>query len=253
MFEFIAIKDEGYGDINPVQFGFEDCEKSHSYGPAARYHWLIHYVVSGKGRFVKDGTEYDVEEGEMFVISPWEITYYQADSQNPWSYIWVGFTSKSELPVKLDPVIRCPEAFSVFTSMKKCREKSGGRSAWICAKIWELFSLLQEGQPVGHNYVQDAIEIMKVQYSNPLTIEQIASELGLDRTYFSSLFKKEIGVSPKQYLMNYRMTEAVRLMTERGESVAVAACSVGYPDVYNFSKMFKRHFGLSPREYVKSL
>ena len=44
MFEFIAIKDEGYGDINPVQFGFEDCEKSHSYGPAARYHWLIHYV-----------------------------------------------------------------------------------------------------------------------------------------------------------------------------------------------------------------
>lgn len=251
MFDFIPVKDEGFDGVNPVQFGFETCKKSHDYGPATRYHWLIHYIVSGSGIFVRDSKEYVVNEGEMFVIPPWEITYYKADSRNPWSYIWIGFTSKKELPVKLEPVIRCPEALTIFTAMKKCQEKSGGRSAWLCAKIWELFSILQEGKNERRDYIQDAVEIIRLQYANPITAGQIAAELGLERTYFSSLFKKKTGISPKQYLLNYRMNMALKLLTERGESVTVAAYSSGYTDVYNFSKMFKRHFGLSPREYVK--
>ena len=51
----IIIKDEGFSDLNPLQFGYESCNKSHFFGPAVRTYWLIHFVVSGSGIFkIKD-------------------------------------------------------------------------------------------------------------------------------------------------------------------------------------------------------
>ena len=49
---------KGYTDINPLQFGFQKCPPSHTWGPHIREYYLIHYVVSGKGRFMKKGFEH---------------------------------------------------------------------------------------------------------------------------------------------------------------------------------------------------
>ena len=84
-----------------------------------------------------------------------------------------------------------------------------------------------------------------------ITIEKIAARLGLDHSYFSSLFRKEMGVSPKHYLLNYRMNVALSLMRKNNISVSVAAYSVGYTDICNFSKMFRKTFGMSPVKYVQ--
>ena len=83
----------------------------------------------------------------------------------------------------------------------------------------------------------------------PLTIEEIAHRLNIDRTYLYTLFKKKTGLSPKEYLINYRLDTAASLMTERDKNISTAAYSVGYTDIFNFSKMFKRKFGVSPKEY----
>ena len=84
---------------------------------------------------------------------------------------------------------------------------------------------------------------------NGITVEEIAKKLNLDRTYFSTLFKRKTGVSPKQYLLDYRMSIAASLILKNDITVSVAAYSVGYSDIFTFSKMFKKHFGVSPKEY----
>ena len=84
-----------------------------------------------------------------------------------------------------------------------------------------------------------------------ITISELAQRLNLDRTYFSVIFKEKIGISPKQYLLNYRMNTAASLIAQGNISISVAAYSVGYSDLYVFSKMFKRHFGVSPTAYMK--
>lgn len=247
----IIITDEKYHGLNPVIFGYEDCERAHAFGPAVRRFWLIHFVVSGFGTYRIGNREYAVGPGEMFVIPPFEETFYAADGENPWHYIWIGFTCDGDLPAKLSDTVFCPKALGIFNEMKNCAHMSGGRSAFLSARLWELFSLLLEKDRKQKDYVEDALDCIHSEYMNDITVEQIARRLNLERTYFSAVFKKRMGVSPKQYLINYRMSIAASLMTDNNTSVSIAACSVGYPDIFSFSKMFKRHFGISPGEYVK--
>lgn len=234
-----------------MQLGYENCKRSHFYGPATRTHWLIHFIESGFGIFRIGNKEYSVGPGEMFVIPPYVETYYEADKTKPWSYVWIGFTTEKELPLELPDVIHCPKALRIFNSMKSASDLENGRSAFLSSKLWELFSVLLENEKHSTSYVDRALDCIHSEYMYDLTIEKLAARLVIDHSYFSAIFKRKMGVSPKQYLFNYRMNAAVSLMLEKGTSVSVAAYSVGYTDVCNFSKMFKRHFGISPREYIK--
>lgn len=250
MRHYVIVSDENYKGLNPVIFGYESCKKSHSFGPAVRAYWLMHFVESGFGYYKIGDREYKVGPGEIFVIPPYEETFYQADSEKPWNYIWIGFTS-SKLPLKLDDIIHIPEALTIFNAMKTCEEFTNGRSAFLSARLWDLFSLLLRNRKNSENYIEKALNCMHAEYMNGITVEEIAERLNLDRTYLSTLFKKKIGLSPKQYLLNYKMSIASTLLLDMHKSVSVTACSVGYNDIFTFSKMFKRHFGLSPLDYVK--
>lgn len=246
------IIDRHYGGFNPVQFGDQKCSPGHSYGPAVRPYWLLHYIVKGSGIFERDGVTHHVKSGDIFVIPPYMETYYQADDKHPWEYIWVGFTTKETLPPAFSkPIIRYPGIGTLFEDMMRCYRMENGQSAFLSSRIWELVSILLEQETLHIDYVQKALNCMHTEYMNGITVAEVADRLNLDRSYFSTLFKKQQGISPQQYLLRLRMTRAAELMTVYGERPSVAGMSVGYSDLYNFSKMFKLHFGVSPREYQK--
>ncbi len=242
------IINKNYKTVNPVLFGYESCEKNHAYGPATRMYWLFHYVVSGKGAFQIGNRQYELSGGMMFVIPPFVQTYYKADGDEPWEYIWVGFTG--EPPLEMQDTYHIPQAIRIFEHMKASRTFREGKTEFVLAKLWELFSLLMEESDDCPDPIDAAISLIHAEYMSALTVHQIANRICLDRTYFSSLFHQRMGVSPKQYLMNYRMEQAMFFL-RHGYSITVTAYSVGYQDVYTFSKMFKRHFGKSPSHYRK--
>lgn len=245
------IIDHHFQGLNPMQFGHEDCKPSHDYGPAVRTHWLLHYVVSGFGKFTREGVTYDIGPGQIFVIPPYLETYYQADDKRPWKYIWIGFTAKEVPEVFLEPVITCPNAGSVFHEMMSCGKMKNGRSAFLSSCLWKLVSVLLEHDEVRQDYVDEALNFMHSDYANGITIQKIADSLGLNRKYFCSIFSKRVGVSPSEYLIQLRLNRAAELMTVYYESPTTAAMSVGYDDLYHFSKIFKKYFGVSPRNYCR--
>ncbi len=245
----VLISYEGYKGLNPMQFGYQDCEPRHSYGPAVRTHWLLHFVVSGFGYFTIKNKTYKISPGEIFVIPPYIETYYEADKEHPWHCIWIGLTADGALPIPLAEKLRCPEALSVFNDMKNCTEFSAGRSAFLCARLWDLFALFAGRETPREDYIKKALDCIHSEYMNHITVKEIADRLNFDRTYFSVLFKKTVGISPKQYLSDFRLNTAAALLAKQKVTVSVAAMSVGYSDIYTFSKMFKQHFGVSPKEY----
>lgn len=230
----------------PVIFGYQDTPSSHYFGPTVRTHWLIHYIVAGKGIFRIDGTTYSVTEGMMFVIPPYVEAFYQADEEQPWSYMWIGFNCSGDLPVKLEPVVLCPNAGHIFHSMKKCSEYKNGRTFFLCGKLWDLFALIAESDITQKDLIGQSVQIIHAEYMTNLSIQGLADRLSLDRSYFSSIFRRRMGMSPGRYLLKYRMECAMELLQKYKCSVTVTANSVGYGDVYTFSKMFKRYYGFSP-------
>ena len=93
-------------DINPRICGVEACAPGHSFGPAVREYFLLHYVVRGKGIFRRGKREYTLQAGEIFVIRPGEVTYYEADMRDPWEYMWAGFDCAPPFAALLEHALR---------------------------------------------------------------------------------------------------------------------------------------------------
>ena len=250
----ILIVDNHYKGLNPMLLGYEDCEAGHYFGPSVRTYWLLHYVVSGRGIFEREGRVHKLKAGDIFVIPPYLKTFYKADEKEPWRYIWVGFTADMTLPeILARPVINLSGIEFVFKDMLSCENLENGRTEYLCAKLWELMSLmLEEKEEPQADYVKKAKNIMRAEYIRGITVSQVAEALNLDRSYFSTLFKSKTGVSPQKYLIDLRLRRAAELMALHDESPTVAAFSVGYNDIYQFSKIFKKHFGVSPKVYKRN-
>ena len=236
-------------DIRPVWYGYEACKPCHHSGLGDREYWLIHYIISGKGFFRVKGRKYELSASWIFIISPNDNVYYEADEEDPWVYTWIAFDADVPLPFPQEDVFYLPEASSVFTEMKLSKKMINGKEAFLCAKIWELFSLIMEGSNDSMDHIEKALRILHAEYMTNITIAQIAERLHLDKTYFSHAFKKKMAISPKQYLTKLRMEQAVGLMEQHRYSVTEAALAVGYENIYIFSKMFKRYYGVSPTNF----
>lgn len=160
--------DQHYKDFSPMQFGSETCDPGHFFGPSVRTHWLLHYVVYGFGRFERDSISYPVKPGDIFVIPPYEKTYYEADQKKPWRYIWIGFTTDQSVPEQLlKPIIHCPSAGKIFEEMLQCEKMGNGRTAFLCAKLWEFFSILLDNAKSDTDYVQKAINCIYQWHHDP--------------------------------------------------------------------------------------
>ncbi|SKA92881.1 AraC-type DNA-binding protein [Caloramator quimbayensis] len=260
----VLLINRNFSDINPLIFGWEDCEKNHSFGPAIREYYLIHYIVSGKGKFIVDNKEYKLSKGWMFLIRPDITTYYVADSYEPWSYIWIGFDGGNVLNLinhtglLNNDVLYCPDVESVFIDMKQSKESLDYAEILLCSKIYEMFYKLYNINNKSINmdnpsiYVKRAKDYIKAKYMNDISINEISNMLGIDRRYFYRIFKNITGKSPQDYIIATRLEKAIQLLLNSSYSISEISQNVGYNDVYNFSKLFKKKYGVSPLNYRKN-
>ncbi len=257
----ISILNQEFQDLNPLTCGWEDCAPGHSYGPAAREYYLVHYILAGKGCFERNGVRHDLGGGSLFLIRPEELTFYKADDKDPWRYVWVGFIGSrvasllaGSLLQDNRPTATAPYLSRIFEEIRTEIERQQAPEIFLCGKLYELFALLQGGPAArtdSAGYVRRAADYMKANYARPVSIDSVAGLIGIDRRYLGRIFAAATGQTPKQYLINLRLERAAFYLAGRNYTVSDAARSVGYEDVFNFSKMFKRRFGVAPQAYRK--
>ena len=98
-------------------------------------------------------------------------------------------------------------------------------------------------------YVDQAIDYIRRNYKSNVKINDIASYIGIDRSYLTHIFKSVTNVSPQEYLLRYRMEQAEVLLTQTDKKIGEIAWCVGYSDSLAFSRMFRKYKGVSPTEF----
>ncbi len=250
MIEDIPLTNSGFSDLNPLILGRENCEGGHSFGPAIREHVLIHYVIKGNGILYKNGNQYPVKKGELFIILPGEVTTYTADKEKPWDYIWVGFNGRlAEQFMSLNPPVQ-PFPDNTFFEMMDCKTLHNTKEAFIASRLFSIYCILFEKGTKSNNYEKTVCDYIRSNYMSKICIEDLANSIGLDRRYLSRVFKQKTGITIQQYLIKTRMEHAAALLNS-DFPIAQTAAMCGYEDPFLFSRMFKKYFGVSPSHFQK--
>jgi two-component system response regulator YesN len=97
--------------------------------------------------------------------------------------------------------------------------------------------------------VREAMQYIKKNCTQPLTLERVANQVHLNSSYFSTIFKKETGQNFSDYLTGCRMIEAKRLLRDSGLSISNICSAVGYIDNKHFSRIFTKLVGIKPSSY----
>ncbi len=247
--------------------GLSKCEPLHSFGPAVRPDYIIHYILKGKGRYHTEEAQYSLEAGQGFLIEPNVLTFYQADKEEPWEYLWVGFNGSNVKEYLRDIGLNSGQLIfrssygarlkSVVLDMLRDTTSSITNQYERQSLLYSFFAVLSKNSHIsvrreenGENiHIRRAAEFVRNNYFNSIRITDIAKYVCVDRTYLYELFRRHLQVSPKEYLTNYRLTRAAELLTLTELNLAEIALSCGYQNAYSFGKAFKAKRGITPAKY----
>ena len=90
---------------------------------------------------------------------------------------------------------------------------------------------------------------MNLNFSQKITLAQLAQKVNLSEVYLSKTFKKEVGMTISQYISHLRCARAAEMLRESDASIQEISNYVGYPDNNYFVKVFKAQYGVTPSEY----
>ena len=247
--------------------GCQQCPPGYGWGPGVRNHFLLHHVLSGKGTYTIGDKQYKLSAGDTFLIYPDTTIHYCADGDDPWEYLWVGFSGMDAKGYMERTDFTPEEPVFYGRDSEPLRERMEavyacyGTQTWeqleMTARLYGLLSYLvqtawRQGRAGGEtpDCAQLAAEYIINHYEEPLTVEGLAAYASVSHSSLYRRFVKRFQISPKRFLLEYRIERACAMLTGTGCSIQEISNSVGFDDPFYFSRAFKDVKGVSPRQYA---
>ena len=242
----------------------ENLQPGIRFGPVIRDIYIVECCTAGFGSVIINGNEFPIKKGDCYFLFPGDTIIHTADETYPREGVWcamdglgigavlrkAGITSTSPF-ANPDAFCEITDAVNKIVDMRE--ENDGGADLRRASLVYAVLgALMKHTSAISDKniWVKRAVGIMETNYHESITVEDIASQTGLDRSYFSTLFKEQTGKTPHAYLTSLRIKKACTLMEQEDLSVSEAAQSVGL-DPRNFARLFKKETGKTPKEYMK--
>lgn len=228
------------------------------------YHYL--HTQKGCGSMEVHGQTYILNEGEGILIAPFVRHSYSSISEE-WVTSFFTFTGtiESTIPKILDnrQVIftEKEQGTAIDSLISKIMEKykhppvdakslsiDSYRLLMFFVNGFHTRDLLNE--PLYQRYIAPVLKEIETNYARELTIQHLSSKVFVTPQYLSRLFRRFLGVSPYEYLTNYRMNKAKELLlTKPGMEIQAISHQAGFSDTSHFIAMFKKTTGYTPLEF----
>ena len=131
---------------------------------------------------------------------------------------------------------------TMFFSTAEQAVREGFRPCKLCRPDIEIFNPAFE-------LVKAATELLCNNYQQPITLPEVAKQLGVSSAHLARLFKIHLGLTTAQYLSKLRIKEAARLLINTNDEILDVAYLAGFKSISAFYMCFKEQQGCSPKEY----
>ena len=228
------------------------------------------YITEGEGEFQSASTEKTtVKAGDFFLLFPGEWHTYHPKGRQGWKSYWIGFKGQNMdsrvragflTPSK--PIYHVGHSAEVISLYKQAYAAAQEEAAYaqqlmaglVNHLIGMMYSLERNRELKSRNQthvdlVNRARLRIRESLETPLTIQQVAQELGVSYSNFRKLFKEHTGLSPAIYQQDLRLQRAKELLSSTDLSIKEIAYRLDFESPDYFSAKFKLKTGLKPTEF----
>ncbi len=243
-------------------------------------HHEVIFFLSGEGRYVVEGKTYQLQPGDLLVISDREI--HRDGEKNGKrrdryiAYIDSSFFEEAKgIDSGGEDLSRCFEVLSnrryhllrlesqerkrvaaIFSALAETNSEDYGAGLLRKCYMVELLILLNracfaEDEPeeaMCNAKIQRIVEFINEHLEEDLNLEFLSQQFGISKYHMTREFKRCLGLSLHQYVLKKRLLQA-REALRRGQTAAQAFALSGFSDYSHFSRAFRETFGMSPRDY----
>ena len=226
--------------------------------PAGINDYQLLYTKSGAGIVRIREREYEVREGDLFILPPFTPHEYRPKGED-WVTLWItynGNVAKTCFDFSSDI-----KKYDEFESAYRKLKRQTGRDKWRLKTSPELYRLLLDiSSLVGFtteetqngNGVGAAVQYIAEHYSETIELSKLAELSGLSQGHFCRTFKSHTHMRPIEYVTHLRVERAKDLLMSRPPlSISEIASKVGYASAAYFSKIFREKVGSTPENYRK--
>jgi len=255
-------------ELSIFEVGYEDVHPRAPYQYDQLDYYLIHFIVQGEGLFFINDELHQLSRGDGFMIPPHTDNNYYPLVGNPWSYRWIGVRGSAADKIFKAAGLGTGNFVYHHENIRQLDQLFAGVYDYFAndhlygalGRFYEIINLLgidhDQRNRLDVNcyqqYVLDATAIMHQHYQeSDLRVSDIATTVQVERTYLYKLFMHYLGISPKDYLIQYRLNQATHLLRHSSLSIAQIANQTGFSDYSQFSKMFSKYRHVSPSEFRK--
>lgn len=247
----------------------------------------IVFITKGKGIQVISSNEYEVSEGDIFILQGFQNHYFKDAGKaeminvmfdpvkspgliSPDLKLMDGYSAlfilepryRSRMHFKnmlhLNRVDLAKSEYILNGMLYEVLTKEAGYELFLKNKLEEIIIFLsrkysQISIPKARSLVRigKAIDFIENNLHHHIYIQQLAELSFMSVRNFQRIFKEATGLSPNDYLLELRIQKASKLLTDTDSAIYEVSGLVGITDWFYFSKAFKKKFGVSPLKYRK--
>lgn len=150
-------------------------------------------------------------------------------------------------------------AYLINKVIRICGERSKEKDVLADLTLKELLIRIMQSQNLktvhcdvhnqNHNSLAYVIGYIKANLNEKLSIDNLSSQACMSRATFYRLFKRELGISPNDYILTEKMNRAKQLLLQPGAKIAAISYELGFNDANYFIRAFKKIVGTTPGSY----